>query len=348
MVMVCKETIHQYNKDGSFHADGFYLHQTLKDNLDYEHKRIQSNWDCCSVVTGEEGSGKSNMGKAICYYVASLSGIKFSVNDIVFTVQQFEKWLETAPPGSACLWDEFVLAGASQDALLPIQNVLIKKMTLIRKRRLFIMLVLPYIFMLRKYFAVARTRFLIHVTSPDNLTRGTFDYYSKPSKRKLYILGFKFWEYNAWDCDFHGNFSDYTGILIDEVEYEKKKDDVTNTFNDKTDYKNSPAANKFGLICKRLVEAGIGIEKLVVLCETSRDNIIEYIKRFDEANPDYNIKPRHNEEKRQLIINAAKERVNFLTDETGTLPMPKRFFFSRRDENKELMRDSGVEGIEHR
>ena len=322
--MVCPE-IKRTTKDGEPWAagDGFYLHPTLKENLDYEHKRIQKSWDCCAVITGEEGSGKSNLGKAVCYYMASLSNIKFTANDVVFTVEQFEKWLENAPPGAACLWDEFVLAGASQDALLPIQNILIKKMTLIRKRRLFIVLVIPYIFMLRKYFAVARTRFLLHVTSPDNMTRGTFDYYSKPNKRKLYILGFKFWEYNVWDCDFHGNFSDYSGLLIDEAEYERKKDEVTNTFDKKESAKNSKVATSFAMMCIRLMNAGMSQTTIAQLSEMKDSNIVAYITAFKEANPQFNADNDAN--KIKMIANECVRRQDYALGIKGSIPMPKYY-----------------------
>ncbi len=283
MVMVCQDTIKQFNKDGSFHADGYYLHSTLKDNIDYEYKRINKFWDCCGCIDGEEGSGKTSLGKALCYYVASLSGIKFTVNDIIFTVPQFEEWIENAKPGAACLWDEFVLVGLSTDALTTIQ-----KMTMIRKKRLFILLLIPYIFMLRKYFAVGRTRFLIHVTSPDNLTRGTFDYYSKPNKRHLYILGYKFWEYAVWDGDFKGDFSDYAGYIVDEIAYEKKKDDATNSFNTKEDGKKGD--KNYTRMCIGFVNmrnGGLSLEQIAKIFFVEPEYIYQSIKAFELENPNY-------------------------------------------------------------
>ena len=280
--MVCQDSIIRINKDGTPYAlgNGFYLHSTLKENLDYEHKRIGKNWDCLGCLCGEEGSGKTNLGKAICYYMSDLSGIRFTVDDIFFTVPQFENWLENAKPGTSGLWDEFVLAGLSTDALLQIQNTLIKKMTMIRKKRLFILLVIPYIFMLRKYFAIARTRFMIQVTSPDNLSRGTFDYYSKPNKRKLYILGYKFWEPNAWDCDFHGNFSDYTGLLVNEEIYEQRKDEATKTLDEKGGLKGNLWYTRVGFACKQLNDYGMTYERLANIFNMNITDVENSIASF--------------------------------------------------------------------
>ena len=126
--------------------------------------------------------------------MASQRGKTFGLANIIFTPKQFEDAINDAVPYTNIVWDEFVMSGLSIEMLTSrIQIALIKKMTMIRSKRLIIHLVIPYIFMLTKYFSIARTRCLIHIYSPDNLTRGTFMYYSKPNKRMLYMKGVRFW-----------------------------------------------------------------------------------------------------------------------------------------------------------
>ncbi len=223
MTLVCKETITRIQKNGD-EKQGYYLDSNLKKNIDFEIKRINKNWDSVLLIDGEEGAAKTTLGSSIAYYLSEKTNTKFDLNDIFYTVEQFEKWLEEQPVGSVGLWDEFVLAGLSTEALTKIQNTLIKRMTLIRRKRLIIILVVPYIFMLRRYFTIGRTRCLIHVYSQDNLKRGTFMYFSKPNKKMLYFKGIKYWSYGVWKPDFIGQFTDTYGLFFDKDEYEKKKD----------------------------------------------------------------------------------------------------------------------------
>jgi hypothetical protein len=65
------------------------------------------------------------------------------------------------------------------------QRVLIKKFTLIRQKQLFLWIIIPSLFMLRKYFAIFRTRALIHAYTPDDISRGFYKFYSYNTKKLL-------------------------------------------------------------------------------------------------------------------------------------------------------------------
>jgi hypothetical protein len=228
MVMVCEDTIKRTFKNGNIRL-GFYLHKALKENLDYEITRLKKSWDCILLIDGEEGAGKSSFASAIAYYMSSKLETKFDNDDVIYTISQFEDWIENQPPYSVCQWDEFALAGMSSDALTKIQNILIKKMTVMRKKKLVVILVIPYFFMLRKYFAIARTKCLIHVYSHNNLDRGDFCYYNKEQKKRLYLQGLKLWDYYKANPSFHGNFKDTYGLFYDIDTYEQKKDEALNS-----------------------------------------------------------------------------------------------------------------------
>ena len=194
--------------------------ENLEGNIEEIKDMVQLNFDGIILIDGMEGSGKSELGKEICLK----SDNSFSDKDVFYTVEQFEEWLEDAKPGKAGLWDEFVLAGLSTEALTKIQNVLIKKFTMIRKKRLIIALIIPYIFMLRKYFAVARTRCLIHVYVKGK-QRGFFKFFNYQEKLWIYNYGQKTWLYSPKvKPSFQGTFSCWSEKYLDENKIEEKKD----------------------------------------------------------------------------------------------------------------------------
>ena len=183
---------------------------------------IRLKFDGVILLDGMEGSGKSELGKQICL----TSNKDFGAKDVFYTVDQFEEWVDNSIPGSAGLWDEFVLAGLSTDALTKMQNILIKKFTMMRKKGLIVVLVIPYIFMLRKYFAVARTRCLIHVYCRGK-TRGYFKFYNYKEKQFIYNYGYKTWLYSPKvNASFQGQFGVWADNYIDNKAIELKKDEA--------------------------------------------------------------------------------------------------------------------------
>lgn len=199
----------------SYYMDGY-----LKKNLTHLMRSVDNKWDGVVVVDGMEGSAKTTLTSACAHFCSNGT---YSLKDLFFTVEQFEEWVDNAPPGAAGHWDEFVFGGLSEEALSRIQIALIKKMTLIRKKRLFIFLVIPYIFMLRQYFAIARSRALIHVYSPDGISRGYFKFYDYHQKRNLYFKSKKNWAYDQ-PFSFQGRFVNYEGLFWDPEEYDTKKE----------------------------------------------------------------------------------------------------------------------------
>lgn len=213
------------NKMG-FKGKTFYIDRATKQALLFEQKRLDKKHDCVLTISGQEGMGKSSLAKMICAFMDE----DFSHEKIVFTPEQFMEAVDSSKPKSSILWDEFVLGGSARDAMTKMQRVLTQKFVTIRSRRLFIVLVIPSFFMLQKYFAIFRTRWLINVKSPDNITRGFFDLYSYPTKKNLYILGSKFMNYSAVKADVRNSrFPNYEGKFVDEVAYEAKKKEATDS-----------------------------------------------------------------------------------------------------------------------
>lgn len=278
--MVCEDTFTQPNG-----KKGYFMNQFIKENLDYELKRVQKNWDCVLLYDGEEGSAKTTLACSNARYMANEMGVPFNDdkeknNHIIYTADEFDELLKTAPPGTNIVWDEFVLSGMSAEALSKIQVTLVKKMTMMRKKRLIVHLIIPYIFMLSKYFAIARPRCLFHVYSPDNMTRGSVSYYSKPNKRMLFMKGQKFWDYRAWKPDFVGSFTDTFGFFFDKEKYDDKKDKAMESVQVVT--RADKAGKRVYYAIRGLLDKGWlqkDIQKLLRF--KAHTTVVDYIKRYE-------------------------------------------------------------------
>jgi len=210
----------------------FYMGDRIQRVLDHFVTSAKAKWDFVMVVSGIEGAAKSTIARVLGYYLTKTFSHKnkFSNDNIVFSHAQFYKAVDELPIGSTIIWDEFVLAGMSTD-MGGVQNAIIKKFTLIRKKQLFIILVIPYIWMLRTYFAIARTKLLLDVYTPDFIKRGYYRIWGFNKKKKLYFKGSMAgskWEY-AVRSSFNGTFLKdiaQPNFFTDDEEYEKKKDEA--------------------------------------------------------------------------------------------------------------------------
>jgi len=188
---------------------------------------ITDNW----VVT--HNSAKSTNAMSLAKYLDNTfpgelidpeKNSKRTCDRIVFTPNQFMEAIDAAKPKQAIVFDEAALGFLAADASTDIQKALIKKMITIRKKNLYILIVLPSIFLLRMYMAIFRTRFAIHFYTPDGISRGYFKFYSYESKRKMYIKGKKNFDQDADKFDFGGRATDTQGLFFNLDDYEAKKD----------------------------------------------------------------------------------------------------------------------------
>jgi len=231
--VVCNDTI--FTTSTGFMRRGFYMDGYLKANLDnFFIKAVKKKFDGVLLITGIEGAAKSTNAFSIAKYLdPSFPGkplndgtTRRTCERIVFTGQQFMQAIDNAKKQQAIVLDEAILAFMAQDAGSEIQKLLIKKMVTIRKLNLYILIVLPSIFLLRKYMAIFRTRALIHFYTPDGLTRGFGKVYSYETKRKLYIRGIKEFDQDCVQPDFIIRSTDTSGFFFDEKEYDDKKNET--------------------------------------------------------------------------------------------------------------------------
>ena len=190
---------------------------------------ITDNW----MIT--HNTGKSTYTQTLAAYVSNKP--QLNIDNVLFSGKDLMTAIDNAPPETPIIFDEAIMDMSSQDFSSQMQKILIKKFTLIRKKRLYIFIVIPSLFMLRKYFAIFRTRAMINCVCPDGMTRGFFRFYSFSTKKKLYLKGMKEMNMGSAKCDFSGRFVDTYGFHLDAEAYEAKKDDAIKKL---TEDKDSP------------------------------------------------------------------------------------------------------------
>lgn len=136
--------------------------------------------DCILVVDGKEGTGKSTIGLQFC----KLIDPTFNLKKVVFTPEEFKQVIYDAKNGEAIMYDEAFTGFSSRASLSGINRMLISLMMQIRQKNLFIVIVLPTIFLLDKYISLFRTRCLIHVYENKG-RRGFYKVYFERKKRQL-------------------------------------------------------------------------------------------------------------------------------------------------------------------
>lgn len=205
------------------HVDGY-----VWDNVQTGKELIKANFDNVICIDGMEGCGKSEF--AFQWAIIQTDG-EFSEKDIFYTGDQFEEWVKKAKKGDVGVWDEFVLAGMSTDALTKMQNSIIKMFTIMRSKGLTIILVIPYFFMLRKYFAVARTRALVHIYA-NGLQRGHLKFFNYSQKHWIYNYGQKTWIYSPKvNPSFKANFWVWSEKFINHTTVAKIKQQALDSIN---------------------------------------------------------------------------------------------------------------------
>lgn len=221
MVAVFRGTKQEHGMDGY-----------LVSNLDFCAERAKIRWDNLIIIDGDEGVGKSTLGKDVGYYMGQKLGTGFSSKQIFFKIEEMEEYAKNER-NKVIVWDEAALGGLGEDWQDDNQKRLIKLLITCRKYGHFFIFIVPKIDILRRYLAVHRSIALLRCYSPDRLTRGFFRAYAKNSKEDLYRLEKEHKNSRGVMPDFFGKYADVTGILIDEDDYEKRKDEAIQSIGEK-------------------------------------------------------------------------------------------------------------------
>ena len=239
MPRVCEEWFPKGTYKGQKGA-GFYMNDLLKYQIDILLKNIKRDWDFTILITG---GGEVRVGKSVLafqvgaywtYQMLKLYGNKlpWSVKENI--VMDGKKLIEMGNKlgknnhFAALVFDE---AGADLEGRKVMSQMTKDVLDYYRECGQYNMLnilVLPEFFDLPKGIANSRSICLLdvyyRVDGNDIFQRGYFNFYSRRSKKFLYLNGKKTLDYNSAKYDFHGRFYDFH--TVDEKEYRKAKQEA--------------------------------------------------------------------------------------------------------------------------
>jgi hypothetical protein len=260
-----------------------YMDGYLYDNVRIMQNLVVHDWDNIGFYCGYEGDGKTVM----CFQNALALDADFNLDNVVFLPEQFSEAVDKAPKGSSIVWDEAdeLASGWYSSVVLAIKQ----KLKRIRSHNLHIMLNTPSFFDINKYFAISRSRYLVHVYSMGT-ERGFFRFFNMERKQELYLKGRREWNWNAAKPAFKGRFMKLpAGFPINWEEYQAKKDAATATILAAKEGKTWPTKMKeYKGNCAMRMRAwallkGFTVthEELCVIFDVERRHLEENLKRSE-------------------------------------------------------------------
>lgn len=197
-------------------------------------ENVRKDYDAFIIVSGREGCGKTTLANQLALFVDPT----YNIDRCVFTAEQFLDAVENAERYQAIVFDETMGYLSSRGSMSKFNRTLIKVMSEMRFKNLFVFLCIPNFFELDRYPAMHRSTGLLHVYA-----RGKFGSYGYGKKKLLYLKGKKFYSYNVAP-DYIGNFPKY--FPLDKDEYDEKKKEGIRTW--QIEHKSKEIKDKGGLI----------------------------------------------------------------------------------------------------
>ena len=204
-----------------------YLDGYIKANIDLGLKQLHKNFDQVWFIDGGEGDGKTNLAITIAYYVNPEETRHTLIDRVCVDVEEAEKVLLAAKKYDAVVIDEGFWGMSASGTSAKLNRLLQRRFTEIRAKNLFVFIVMPTFMDAMRYFAIWRSRCLLHVYTKGD-ERGYAAFFNDKKKKRLYIKGKKeFYNYACVSPNFVFRFTKCAGKLIDEEAYDNKKRDVS-------------------------------------------------------------------------------------------------------------------------
>lgn len=190
------------------------LHSQLNDHVIPSVQK--EDFDFVMILDGEEGSGKS----VLALQIGKILDPNLKLENICFTADEFIKAVTKAKKNQCVIFDEAFTGLSSRASLSEVNNLVVSLMMEMRQKNLFIIIVMPSVFMLDKYAVFHRAKGLFHVYLSHG-KRGYWKFYNRKAMKYLYLTGKKFYEYDKSDNTSFGRFKKQ--YMVDEREYRIKK-----------------------------------------------------------------------------------------------------------------------------
>jgi len=254
-----------------------YLDGYIKSNLDLGLKQLRDDFDQVWFVDGGEGEGKTDLAVQYAYYVNPEQTRHTLLDRVCLSVEEFDSVVLSAKQFDAIVLDEAFGGMSASGTMGRINRVLQRRFTEIRAKNLFIFIVAPSFMDIMRYFAIWRSKCLLHVYLSKERKRGFVAFYGEKKKRKLYILGKKhFYNYQVVPPQFTFRFIKQLHIVIDIEKYDEKKKKIT------TRTPQDEKEEKIGSLKRVIVTFAIQKleEKGITLSNKEFSDIFNYSERY--------------------------------------------------------------------
>lgn len=186
------------------------LDTLIRIELDKVKVRVKKkNWDYVALVAGIPGSGKSTLARTFARYFCKW----FDESYIAFTGDEFIDITNNCPEYSSVILDESFASLNSKVSMSEDFVKIINHLQIIRQKHLFIFLCLPNFFDLAKGISIFRSSHLFVTYADGEGNRGHFLVFDRDNKRKLYVRGGKYMDYNAQKANFYARFWENNDII---------------------------------------------------------------------------------------------------------------------------------------
>jgi len=207
----------------------YYMNDRLKNTLTNKVKPLlgKADEDCVIAVDGLEGSGKSTL----AFQIGKFIDPTLDLSRIVFNPEEFREAILKAKKRQCIIFDEAFTGFSSRASLSGVNKTLVSLMMQMRQKNLMVIVALPTFFLLDKYVALFRTRFLVHVYKNKSI-KGYFRIYNRQKKKLLFLAGRQTYSYNVRigkvpvKTRFKGRFYGVFALGNKEIEnkYRKRKE----------------------------------------------------------------------------------------------------------------------------
>jgi adenylate kinase family enzyme len=252
------------------------IDQIIRGQLDKVKIRVvKKNWDYIALVAGIPGSGKSTLARGFARYLCPWFDLKY----IAFSGDEFVDITNECPEYSSVILDESFASLNSKVTMTEDFIKIINHLQLIRQKHLFIFLCLPNFFDLAKSIAIFRSSHLFVTYADDEGDRGPFLVFDRDNKRKLYVKGGKFMDYNAQKANFYATFYENQDVL-DINAYDKLKNEHLNAQKKEDLEKVHHKAQRNEILWKLYSEHAWNVQDLSKLAGIDEKSIYKAIKPY--------------------------------------------------------------------
>lgn len=210
----------------------YTLPDFLIQKMDFASKRVsERKLDAVFMIDGDEGFGKTGISFLLAYYIAWKTGRTFTLDNVFFDPHELINFINSTK-NQVIVWDEAALGGLASGWQNKVQQMIIQTLMTCRSRQHIIFFNCPKFYRLNLYFVTDRASGLIHVYSEDGMNAGCVTYHMKEWLEKM----MNFWQTKKrhpykifYNKLLRGTFPDgFKKGIIDEKEYDDKKDHYTN------------------------------------------------------------------------------------------------------------------------